>query len=399
MAAFSSRPRHPVTGRRIRVRAQTQRELDAYLHHFDSLRKSVRYGIRTPEEIGRGLGFLDHGPVTLERAAVAYLERPALAPNTRRGMRSAVDGHFAKLLPLPLAALDGPTVARWVESLEKAGLAAGSIGTLWRKLGAVVRYASERGWISAPPWGDWKPTRGTGAKGRAMREAARSVGELVRLAHAARELDALEYSGLECKILVTSLLGLRQGELAGLRWSDVAWGPPIVVFVTRQWAKAPLKNKRPMRIESIRELAVVLASHREEIRARALYDERGPVFPSPKSLASAPRAYEKGEVLTRLHIRKAVSLAHLPNIRGWSAHSLRDTFVTLEASAAGGDLAHVQARSRHASLASLARYLRTLNRNRPASPALLELPGLDCADDAGFPVPPRLSPPSKETPP
>lgn len=398
MTNFSSRPRHPVTGRRIRLRARTERERDAYLHHLDSLRTELRFGIRTPDEIDRELHHLDHGPVTLGRVAVAYLERPGLASNTKRGMKSAVDTHLVKLLPRPIASLDGPTVARWIESLPKAGLAETSIGTLWRKLSALARYAIERGWISAPPWGDWTPRRGWGSNRRPTREAARSVDELVRLAHAARALDLEEYSGLECMILVAALLGLRQGELAGLRWSDVDWGPPLFVLIARQWKDKPLKGRAsPRRIESIRELVVVLLMHRATLIDRRLFEEIGPIFPHPKSEADRPRAYEKGEVLTRLRIRKAVELAGLPNIASWSAHSLRDTFVTLEATAAGGDLRHVQSRSRHASLASLARYLRALNRNRPASPALLELPGLE-SGDAGYPMQPLLSQPPKETP-
>lgn len=397
--SFAARPRHPVTGKRISLSAASKRELDSYLYRIDSLRTELRLGVRSSEQIDRELRHLRHGPVTLARAAVAYLERP-LAMNTKRGMRSAVDGHLAVLLPNPIASLDAPTVAAWIEALAKAGLARTTIGTVWRKLRSLVRYAQERGWIGAPPWGDWRPSRGRGAAGRPTREAARSVDELVRLAHAARELDAIEYTGLECLILVAALLGLRQGELAGLRWHDVMWGPPLFVRVARQWGRgAPLKgNAKPRRIESIRELAIALLAHRDALTARQLFAESGPIFPVPSSEATRPRAYEKGEVLTRLKLRTAVARARLPNVGAWSAHSLRDSFVTLEAAAAGGDLAHVQSRSRHASLASLVRYLRAMNRNRPASPALLELPGLE-SGDAGFPVHALLAEPSKETPP
>lgn len=396
--SFAARPRHPLTGRRFCLSAQTEGQLEWYLNRIRSLRTELRLGLRSSDEIDRELRHLHHGPVTLQRAALAYLERP-LAMNTKRGMRSAVDGHLAMLLPKPIAALDAPTVAMWIETLAKAGLAKTTIGTLWRKLRALVRYAQERGWIGAPPWGDWRPSRSAGGKGRMAREATRSVDELVRLAHAARELDALEYSGLACVILVAALLGLRQGELAGLRWDDVEWGPPLFIRIARQWNGAALKMRaKPKRIESIRELAIALLTHRAELAARRLFAERGPIFPGPSSEPGRPRAYEKGEVLTRLKLRTAVARAGLPNVEAWSAHSLRDSFVTLEAAAAGGDLVHVQSRSRHASLASLVRYLRAMHRNRPASPALLELPGLE-SGDAGFPVHALLAEPAKETPP
>lgn len=387
--SFASRPRHPVTGRRFWLRASTDRELAAFLHRVDSLRVELRLGMRTADEIDRELRHLRFGPVTLERAANAYLARPQLSPNTRRGIRSAMAGHLAPLLPKPIAALDVATLSAWAEHIGRE-LAASSLGTVWRKLTAIVRYASERGWIGAAPWGAWRPSRSSGSRGRPRRDAARSVGEFVSLIHAARTLDRNVYTGLEAKILVAGLLGLRQGELAGLEWDDVIFGDPIIIVVARQWdaARRPKGQKPPARIESIPELSEGLERHREELRARGLFAENGPVFPRPKSPPGKPGHYAHGEVLTRLHIRKAVALAGLPNVRSWSAHSLRDTFVTLEAEAAGGDLRRVQARSRHVTLASLAKYLRALSRNHPASPALAELPGLRAAGDAGSrPVP------------
>ena len=60
---------------------------------------------------------------------------------------------------------------------------------------------------------------------RLPREATRTLAELDALLVAARELDELEArrgrGGLEARIACASLLGLRQGELAGLEWGDV----------------------------------------------------------------------------------------------------------------------------------------------------------------------------------
>jgi integrase len=386
----AARPRHPVTGRRFWLRAGSARELESFLHRLDSLRTELKLGMRTSEEIDRELRHLRHGPVTLERAAIAYVERPGLAPNTRRGMRTALATHLAPLAGRPLASLDGPTVAAWIGGLTKAGLAASSIGTLWRKLRAVARYAAERGWIGASPWGHYKPTI-RGAPGRALREAGRTVEELVRLFEAAAAIDSEHEEDawppmLEALIVTGALLGLRQGELAGLRWCDVSFGPPVQITVSRQWDQAPPKNRKAQRLQSIAELGEVLARHLHRIGGdRCLFDVNGPVFPCrSRSTPGRPRAYLRGEVLTRLSLRAAVERAGLPNVRAWSPHSLRDTFVTLEAHASGGDLARVQLRSRHASVASLSRYLRALQRNHPASPAIHSLGGE--TGDAGAPL-------------
>lgn len=379
--SYRSRPRHPVTGRRFWVHARSQRELDAYLHRIDRLRADLRLGVQSVEQIDRELRYLQHGPSTLERACLAYLERPALAKLTRDRVRRAMRGHLRGLLTLPLVALDVPLVGRWIRSLERARLWPTTIATEWRTLRMVVRHAVERGWIAGLPWGQWRPKLSQAPK-RGPREAARNVEELWALLGAARELDLEDRRYLpmapadsEPKIATMALLGVRQGELAGLRWSDLDWGPPFRVLIARQWEGAPLKNKTaPKIIEPAPYLAIILQRYREHLDFCRMYDPEGPVFPSRQSVLGSPRPYSKGEPLTRLQIRAAVERARLPSLGSWSGHSLRDTFVTLEAIASGGDLARVAARSRHGSIASLARYLRAVTRT-PAPPPLVLLAG------------------------
>ena len=403
--SVAARPRHPVTGRRFHLRAASKRELDAYMHRIDSLRTELRLGVRTSEEIDRELRHLRHGPVTVERAAVAYLERDSLAKRTKDRVRALCDspagGHLRPLLPLPIASLDGETLAAWIERLHRVPLHPTTIAMIWRTLRAIVRHAGERGWIGALPWGPWRP-RLSGEGKRAQREATRSLEELVRLLLAARVEDderALVFGAcdLEAMIACAALLGLRQGELAGLRWPDVEPGPPLRVLVARQWENEPLKRgKRPQWIEAPPELGEILARHRARLEAWQLFDPSGPIFPARRSQYGSPRAYTGGEPLTRLNLRAAVLRAALPQVGSWSAHSLRDSFVTLEAAASGGDLARVALRSRHGSLASLARYLRALTRE-PAPPAF---PGdqLDNANGAA-PLLVAHAPHSKESPP
>jgi integrase len=378
---FESRPRHPVTGRRFRLRARTKRELDVYLHHLDALRTELRLGMKSADEVDRELRHLQHGPVTLERAAIAYIERATLAPATRVAVRTLLDRHMGKIRKQPLAALEAAAVAGWIDQLERAGLEPTTIGTAWRRLSAIASYARERGWIGASPWGSYRPKLRPSR--RPPREAARTVQEFVRLLFAARDLDCAAWvdekdaGDREAMMACAGLLGLRQGELGGLRWPDIDPGPPITILVARQWNGQPLKRGCvPRRIETIPELGAILATYRSRLELDELFDPHGPVFPWREgSKRGRPVHYQRGEVLTRLNVRAAAARAGLPNVASWSAHSLRDTFVTLESAASGGDLVRVQTRSRHASLASLVRYLRALSRTHPASPSLRSLPG------------------------
>lgn len=384
---FTARPRHPITGRRIRLRARTARELASYQHRIDSLRTGLRLGLISPEEVSKQLSRLVHGPVTFERACVDYASRPSLARTTREAVRSLVRTHFRSLLVVELAALDAERLSQWIESLQRAGLQATTIGTVWRKLRAVVRYALGRGLITSSPWGTWNPRLG-GRSRRLARECARSVGELVSLFDAARRLDGVTYAGLEAKIMCKALLGLRQGELGGLRWSDLDTAERTVT-IARQWHDDPIKGKQNVvRMRTIVELVDALARHRDELVREDLFAEDGPIFPSPvHSSPGDARAYLRGPVLSSVDLRSAVRLAGLPNVDSWTPHSLRDSFVTLEADACGGDLARVQPRSRHASLASLARYLRERSRQLPVPPAISSLPRAETGGTGNSPEP------------
>lgn len=375
---FVAYPRHPVTGRQFQISAKTERELAFYVDKIQSLRSELRLGLVSADEVDRKLRRLVHGPATLERAAKAFAERPDVARNTRRRVASFVSpkGAGASLAASELDALDGPTLERWDGRL-RARLAQSTIVAAWRTLRQIVRYAAVRGWIARVPWGTWRPSSRAGRQGRAAREAARTVEELARILDAARELDveretAGRFGDLEPKTAAVVLLGLRQGELAGLRWLDV---DPRAQTVTigRQWGgDEPPKGKRTHTLRADPVLFDILGAWAERLRARGLFRPTGPVFPL-RSSNGTPFPYEGGKCLHDRDLRSVVRRAGLPNLAAWSAHSLRDTFVTLEAAANHGDLSTVAERSRHASIASLVRYLRS--RSRQAAAPGFTIPG------------------------
>ena len=369
--SFVTRPRHPVTGARIRLRARSERELATYIHRLNELRTRLRLGTMTQEQVSHELRHLSRGRFTVRDAVERYLARP-LGRTTRENVRSLLDNHLIHLAALPFAALDGPRMQAWIDLLIAEGLGQTSVATYWRRMSAVARFACERGWIGQAPWGSYRP-RLSAAPVRAPREAARSLDELARLVVAAAALDetrAQRPVRLEAAIAVTAIFGLRAGELAGLRWSDWTIDPPSML-IARQWEDAPLKRgTAPARLGGISELVAILDRQRAQLERLGLYDAEGPIFPHAKrSIArGAPAAYARGGVLASLDLRAVVREAKLANPGAWSPHSLRDTFVTLEAAALGGDLRAVAERSRHASLTSLARYLRALTRD-PSPPA------------------------------
>ena len=377
-------PRHPLTGRQIRLSARTPRELAALLHDLDTWRIDYRHGRMTAEQLDRRLRRAIHGRVTLGRVVESYAA--TVAPNTVRRVRSWLASAGLRAAS-ELGELDGPAVAAWIDRLRASGLAESTIATQWKTLSALGAHAAARGWIGAVPWAGYRPKLRERAPVR-LREALRSPGELAHLLSCAREEDSDRggASALEAKIAACALLGLRQGELAGLRWSDLDEARGSVAIV-RQYDqdRRRVKSRVPKRLRALPALFEILGRYRARLEACALYAPRGPVFPMVSSAAGKPRPYASGECLTRLDLRAVIEKSDLPNPAGWSVHSLRDSFAQLEHSANGGDVRETMQRTRHRSLASAARYLRSLDRGELAAPGFT-LP------EAGAPSTPLLTP-------
>lgn len=382
LPSFVSHPRHPLTGKQLTIRGSNERELAAKLHRIQSLREELNLDMVTRQDVDKKIRRLLGRVVTLERATNAYTERCDLSPDTRTRAQSVLRSSAAQLAQLELDALDAPTLAKWIESLHRKGLAASSISATWRMLRAIIRYACERGWIGQPPWGAWRPTIRSTKTPRARREALRDVAELAALLEAAREDDLRTGRALFAVILVTAMLGIRQGEIAGLAWLDVDEEHGTIT-IARQWDGRPPKGKKARTLRTTPALFEALREHKARLEARELYAPNGPIFPDPRtSKRGAPLHRASGESLTSSSLRRVVSLARLPDPERWSAHSLRDSFATLEAAHHGSDLNAVAARTGHASLTSLLRYLRSLSRALPE-------PGFDPSSQ------PRALPPSQ----
>ena len=353
-----ARPRHPITGRQMWIRARSERELEAYLHRIASLKSDLRLGLSSPADVSRALRRLRHGAVTLERAAQSYVRRPDLAGNTRKRVASVLASPLHALAHLELEALDAPMLAAHFDTL--AELRRGTIRQVWRTLRAIVAHAAERGYVADVPWGAWRPRKRLGQDDRDLRDCARNERELRAIIDAASALDDAShgrlYRALAAKIAAAAWLGLRQGELAGLRWYDIYWRRSTV-GVRRQWDGAPLKTFVGAELIGPPELFARLEIHRQR---QGDPDSGAPVFPSPRG-----GPYTRGECLASRDLRAVVRAAGLDD-HAWSPHSLKDTFTTIEANRCGGDLRALQARTRHRSTSSLVRYLRSFNRELPA---------------------------------
>jgi len=139
------------------------------------------------------------------------------------------------------------------------------------------------------------------------------------------------------------------------------------VRIVRQWDGARLKAGDAGEIDAEPVLFDILGRHAERLgladSGRSIRPLGSPVFPAPAGRLVGTMHYARGsETLPLETLRSIVRRAALPNPARWTAHSMRDTFVTMKAQERPGDLEWLRRQSRHASIASLVRYLRSFER-------------------------------------
>jgi integrase len=135
----------------------------------------------------------------------------------------------------------------------------------------------------------------------------------------------------EALYYIALLLGLREGELLGLRWQDVDFDrrtlrvAQTVQRIGKQLVVAPPKTAGSQRTIPLPSLIVeILRSHaeRQAKRREALgdeWDEHGFVFPTGRGTPVEPRNLIR-------HFKQALKYAELPNVR---FHDLRHSCATM----------------------------------------------------------------------
>lgn len=147
-------------------------------------------------------------------------------------------------------------------------------------------------------------------------------------------------------LLVAVLCGPRKGELAALRWTDIAWmeGPHGTLRIRRSWEKEYPKDKEPRAIP----LHPVLAA---ELRAAERAATSPLMFPSPKTGRVRAKAWNASRGLRRIAADAGV---RLPEGTVWK--SLRASFLTSLVRDSGGDVESAQKLAGHSKLETTQRY-------------------------------------------
>jgi integrase len=260
-----------------------------------------------------------------------------------------------------------------VELREKSGLAPGTIRGVLTPLGRVLGYATRRGLIPQNP-------------ARRLERGERPKIERREM----RILDSNEIERLLAKalpnyraLLATAIFtGLRQGELLGLVWGDVALDLGIISVrkqLDRSGVRVVPKTSAAIReVEVFPALVQVLKVHRRSMLARGLTKPTDPVFStetgSPMywrnvSARGLEKAAERAGLIATRAERKKIRDEGGDGRPGLRFHDLRHTYASMLIGQ-GEDATYVAAQMGHASpKITLDVYARLFDRQRRAKEA------------------------------
>jgi integrase len=253
--------------------------------------------------------------------------------------------HWGKL---DLRAIKTVAVEQWLKTLTTARfgkpkrLAGGTKEKIRDAMSSVFNHALRWEFTDRNPITG--PTKGSGVRVSAKRERTPDVLEVEEMQQLLGALGVRE----RAMVFLDMALGLRRGELAGLKWEDVNF-EKLYVDVTRSVVDQQVGNtktevsRKPIPIDSY--LAKDLLMWHEETPYRNLSDW---VFATDSRLAGAKRGKQPLWLSTvmRYHIQPKARELGITKKVSW--HTFRHTFSTL-LKANGEDVKVVQELLRHAS--------------------------------------------------
>jgi integrase len=206
-----------------------------------------------------------------------------LKPLTRAGYVEAVKNYIE---PYPLAKvrmedLESDDIERWMKTLRRKGLAEGTIAIAFRRLRKALKVARQKDYIDHNPAEDVEPPDATPIRDPVILEPDQIM----------LFLRAWEGFRLFALYAIVVTLGLRRGELMGLRWKDIDLDKRVMTVRGQlQWVSpAPGKPKAPIWVESTK--------GRKRKRTRVIDD-------FPIELAEALKAWRKTQATERLRLGK-----------------------------------------------------------------------------------------------
>ena len=285
------------------------------------------------EQISRGLYMPEKRIPTFDKAAQQWLEykRPNIRPSTWDMYKGHLEYHFNEMNPLKTNMITTAMVEQFINKRQNEGMNITTLRKLIVTFNQVMKYAVRHKFTDHNPVRDAERPRGQGGV-ETKKIKVLSPGEISQF------LGAVQNQKYRTLFKLAVLGGLRQGELIGLKWSDIDWQAKQLKvnrsFNKKAWYR-PKSKKSARRVDLGPQM----------IKALRLWKLACP--PNDLNLVFPSRTGKPldDSTLVRKFFRPALKKANLSVIR---FHDLRHTYASLLIEQ-GENIKYIQSQLGHSS--------------------------------------------------
>jgi len=240
----------------------------------------------------------------------------SMKPDLRASTWSVYEGHtrnhFEEFNLLKINQITTANIEKYITGSQEAGMNISTLRKVLVTLGQIFAYAVRHGYLSYNPFADAK--RPKAKKGESKKNIRILSPEEIQAF-----LDALPSKKYHTMFKLAIMTGVRQGELIGLKWSDIDWDNRQIhirrTFNNQDWydPKTPTSERKI-------DLGPSMITNLKEWRLACPPNDLDLVFPN-----EALKPINNKNMLRR-HFQPALKKAGIEKIR---FHDLRHTYASL----------------------------------------------------------------------
>ena len=296
---------------------------------------------------------------TFAEVAKDWLEykKPNLRITTWEVCEGHTRNHFHDLDGLKISRITTVTMEKFIGSRQEQGMNINTLRKILVTLNQIMAYAVRHNYIDHNPLTDAERPKGQGNDEEDQQDMTILMPPQIILL-----LDKVEDQKYETLFMVAIFSGARQGELLGLKWSDIDWDKKQI-HIKRTFTKGrffvPKTKESRRKIDIGPKVMTQLKKWKLACPVNAL----DLVFPND---AGGPINYSN---MVQRHFFPALKAAGLPRIR---FHNLRHTFASLKIEQ-GENIKYIQSQLGHSSpMVTLTVYAHLMKDSNPESACGLE---------------------------
>jgi integrase len=297
-------------------------------------KKKARDKLREIEDqLRRGIYLPDKKIPTFKQVAKDWIEYKK--PNLRHSTWSVYEGHtrnhFDEINLIKVNRVTTAKVEKWITARHNDGMNIGTIKKILVTLGQIMAYAVRHGYVDYNPVRDAERPRGNG-------ESEESKIRILTPVEINALLDSEQDMKYRTLFMLALFSGSRQGELLGLKWTDIDWENNQIhiqrTFNNQRWysTKTDASNRKI-------DLGPVMMKELKEWKLACPPNDLDLIFPNE---AGQPINHSN---LVKRHFEPALAKANIEKIR---FHDLRHTYASLLIEQ-GENIKYIQSQLGHSS--------------------------------------------------